>query len=180
MSITEEKGLVRRSLDRLYDAASVLAAICLFLMLVVIVLQMIARWTATAFPGSTQYAGYLMAASSFLAFAQTLNRGVHIRVTLLFNALGPRSRRLVELWSLFIGTAAACYLARFAVRSVYWSYMLHDVSEGQDATAMWMAQLPMAIGAVILAICFIDNLLTMFFRGRDNIRSENLEQSHAE
>jgi len=180
MPITDEKGPVRRSLDRLYDAASVLAAICLFLMLVVIALQMIARWTGTPFPGSTQYAGYLMAASSFLAFAQTLNRGVHIRVTLLFNSLGPRSRRLVELWSLLIGTAAACYLARFAVKSVYWSYKLHDVSQGQDATPMWMAQLPMAVGAVILAICFVDNLLTMFFRGHDNIRSENIEQSHAE
>jgi len=38
----------------------------------------------------------------------------------------------------------------------------------------------MAVGAVILAICFADNLVTLFACGRDNIRRENVEQSHAE
>ena len=72
---------MRRFLNSVYDGAAVLAAFCLCAMLVVIVLQMAARWTGIAFPGSSEYAGYLMAASSFLAFAHTLNRGAQ-RVTL--------------------------------------------------------------------------------------------------
>jgi TRAP-type C4-dicarboxylate transport system permease small subunit len=173
---------MRRILDSLYDGAAVLAAFCFCAMLVIIVLQMAARWTGIAFPGSSEYAGYLMAASSFLAFAHTLNRGAHIRVTLLLNVLKDNraGRRAAELWGLLIGTAASCYLAFYAVKSVYWSLKLHDVSQGQDATPIWIAQTPMAAGAVILAICFADNLITLFVRGRDNIRSENLEQSHAE
>lgn len=176
---TAAKGRLRRLLDALYDGAAVLAALCLLAMLAVIVLQMAARWTGRPFPGSSEYAGYLMAASSFLAFAHALNRGAHIRVTLLFDAAGGR-RRWLELWSLVIGTAASCYLAFYAVKLVYWSRKLHDVSQGQDATPLWIAQAPMAAGAVLLAICFLDNLATMLVRGRDNIRLENLEQSHAE
>jgi TRAP-type C4-dicarboxylate transport system permease small subunit len=173
---------VRRFLDSIYDGAAVLAALCLCAMLVVIVLQMAARWTGIAFPGSSEYAGYLMAASSFLAFAHTLNRGAHIRVTLILNIFKDDRvrRRAAELWGLIIGTAASTYLAFYSVRSVYWSLKLHDVSQGQDATPIWIAQTPMAVGAVILALCFADNLITLFARGRDNIRAENIEQSHAE
>ena len=171
---------VRWLLDRLYDVAAVGAALCLCAMLVVIVLQMAARWSSVAFPGSTAYAGYLMAAASFLAFAQALNRGAHIRVSLLFNALDARARYWAELWSLAIATAASVYLGYYSIKLVYWSVKLHDVGQGQDATPLRIAQTPVAIGAVLLAICFVDNLVTLIFTGRDNIQTENLEQSHAE
>ena len=48
---------------------------------------MLARWTGEVFPGAPDYAGYCMAAASFLAFANALNRGAHIRVSILLNAV---------------------------------------------------------------------------------------------
>ena len=116
------KGL-RRGLDALYDGAGIVAAVCLVALLVVIVMQMAARWASVEFPGSTQYAGYLMASSSFLAFAHALNRGAHIRVNLFVKALG-RHRFWGELWCFGVGSAASCYLAYYAVRFVYWSHKL--------------------------------------------------------
>ena len=98
--------LLRTFLDRLYAAAGVIAALCLIAILVVIVLQMGARWLLIPFPGSSEYAGYLMAASSFLAFAYVLNSGAHIRVSLFLSALGHH-RFWAELWCMVIGTAAA-------------------------------------------------------------------------
>ena len=172
-------GRIRRILDATYDAAGVLAALCMVALLVVILLQMAARWLSVSFPGSTQYAGYLMASASFLAFAHTLNRGAHIRVSLLLTVLGDR-RRPVEVWCMIVATAAACYLAYYAVRFVYWSFKLHEISQGQDATPMWIPQIPMAVGAVLLAVCFIDNLVALALTGRDNIGTDFVEQSHAE
>lgn len=170
---------IRRVLDAIYDGAAVLAAICLILILIVIVLQMAARWTGIPFPGSTAYAGYLMAAASFLAFAHALNHGAHIRVNLFLTALAGR-RFWGELWCLVIGTAATSYLAWYAVMSVYWSYKLNDISQGQDATPIWIPQLPMAIGAVLLAVCFADNLVTLLATHKDNIRSGALDSQAAE
>ena len=66
-------------------------------------------------------------------------------------------------------TAAATYLAWYAAKLVYWSWRLNDVSQGQDVTPLWIAQTPMAVGAVIMAICLIDNLITLLVSGRDNI-----------
>jgi hypothetical protein len=52
-------------------------------------------------PGTDAYAGYLMAASGFLALAHTLKRGEHIRVTLLLSALtGAALEKRLELWAL--------------------------------------------------------------------------------
>ncbi len=174
-----EKPPIRRALDLIYDTGGVVAAFCLFCILIVIVAQMVTRWMNFSVPGLSEYAGYLMAAASFLSFAHALNRGVHIRVNLFITALGER-RFWGELWCMLIGTAASCYLAWYSVRLVYWSRKLGDVSQGQDATPLWYVQMPVAIGAVLLAICFIDNLITLILKKRDNIGSNLIEQSHAE
>ena len=166
--------VLRTFLDRLYAAAGVIAALCLIAILVVIVLQMTARWLLIPFPGSSEYAGYLMAASSFLAFAYALNSGAHIRVSLLLSALGHH-RFWGEFWCMAIGTAAASYLAWYAIKAIYWSLKFGDISQGLDATPIWIVQIPVGIGAVLLAICFSDNLISLLLRGRDNIRAEKLE-----
>ncbi|MCV2870212.1 TRAP transporter small permease [Defluviimonas sp. WL0002] len=172
-------GILRRTLDRIYTAASAVAALCLIGILVVIVVQMCARWFAFTFPGSSEYAGYLMATASFLAFASALNSGAHIRVGLALTALG-RHRYWGELWCLVIASAASTYLAWYAVRLVYWSWKLKDVSQGQDAMHLWIVQTPMAFGACLLAVAFADNLVTLILTGRDNIRETLADQSHAE
>ncbi len=171
MSTSKDKHPVRRLLDGLYLFSGYIAAACLFGILVVIVLQMVARWSSLTFPGATQYAGYLMASSTFMAFAYALNSGAHIRVGLLMTALG-KHQFWAELWCLGVGTAASAYVAWYSVKLVYWSRKLHDVSQGQDATQLWYVQLPVAVGAIILAICFADNLVSLITRGKDNISSD--------
>ena len=47
---------------------------------------------------------------------------------------------------------------------------------GEDATPLWIPQLPMAFGAILLAVCFADNLLTLLVIRRDNIRHATLDQ----
>ncbi|MGB7288107.1 MAG: TRAP transporter small permease [Salaquimonas sp.] len=165
---------MRGFLDGLYKASGVLAAFCLLAILAVIVLQMLARWFGITFPGSSEYAGYLMAASSFLAFAYALNSGAHIRVSLLLNALGKRGYWL-EVWCMLIGCLASSYLAWFAVKAIYWAVKFHEVSQGRDATPIWIVQLPVAFGAILLAICFWDNLVSLLRTRKDNIVGERLE-----
>lgn len=166
---------MRKFLDSIYKAGGVIGAACLVGILVIIVLQMIARWTLVTFAGSTEYAGYLMAASSFFSFAYALNHGAHVRVSILLKALGNK-RYYGEIWGMLIGSLAASYLAWYAVKLVYWSVKFGDISQGRDATPLWIVQLPVAAGATILAICFWDNLISLLFRGRDNIKHDTIEQ----
>lgn len=166
-----QAGGLRRFLDGLYSFGLGISALCLVAMLCVIVMQMAARWMSVTFPGSAEYAGYLMASASFFAFAGALNAGAHIRVGLLLTALGER-RFWAELWCLVIASAASGYLAWYAVKMVYWSRKLNDISQGQDATPLWIVQVPVAAGAILLCVAFVDNLVSLLLRGRDNIHHE--------
>lgn len=170
---------LRRVLDALYLAGGILAAVFTVAILVIIVLQMVARWSALTFPGATDYAGYCMAASSFLAFAYALNHGAHIQVGLLLSALG-RYRWWGELWCFSIGAATATFLAWYAVSGNWWSWKLRDVSQGLDATPTWIPQLSMSIGTVLLAICFWDHLVRLVFTGRHGVQRNLADQSYAE
>lgn len=158
-------------LDALYLGGGVLAALFLIAILVLIVIQMLARWTGQVFSGAPDYAGYCMAAASFLAFAHALNRGAHIRVSIVLNALGSK-RYWLEVWCFALGAAAATYLAWYAVKATSWSHKFHDVSQGQDATPLWIPQLGMSIGAVLLAICFWDNLLRLIITKKHAMQAE--------
>ncbi len=177
--MAEVGRLLRRVLDSLYFAGGVVAACFLVVMLILIVLQMAARWSGTAFPGSTDYAGYCMAGASFFAMAYALNRGAHIRVSLLLIRLG-RHRRWAELWCFGIATALTFYFAYYAWKAVHWSRKLNDISQGLDATPIWIPQLSMAFGTTILAVAVLDSLVRLIIEGRDNIESESIESRHGD
>ncbi|MCF6329269.1 MAG: TRAP transporter small permease subunit, partial [Henriciella sp.] len=131
----------------------------LIAILTLILLQMLARWTGEVFPGAPDYAGYSMAAASFFAFAHALNHGAHIRVSILLNAMGTSGRRIIEVWCFTIATTLAWYFCFYAIKTVWWSYKFNDISQGQDATPIWIPQMVMVIGAIIFAIALTDNLL---------------------
>ena len=44
-------------------------------------------------------------------------------------------------------------------RLAWQSYTFHDISTSNDATPLWLPQLSMALGTVVLAIAFIDELV---------------------
>ncbi|MCG8490276.1 MAG: hypothetical protein MI743_01565, partial [Sneathiellales bacterium] len=59
------------------------------------------------------------------------------------------------------------------------SYKLNDISQGQDATPIWIPQISMAVGAVLLAISMVDHLIQLIFTGEHGIEAETVD-SHAE
>lgn len=170
----------RTGLDRLYRASGFLAAIALVLILVLIGAQMVARWTGYVLTGAASYAGYAMAAASFLAFADALNRGAHIRVSAAIEIGSPRVRFLLEAWSLAISTAIAWYFAWSAWKFTYWSWKFGDISQAPDAMPLWIPQSFMVAGSVILAIALTDHLLHLLLTGNHRIRSSIIDQSFGE
>ncbi len=150
---------MRRALDRLYDGCAVLAACFMVGLLVAVLLSILGRQLHFNIPGIDAYAGYLMAGAGFLALAHTLKRGEHIRVTLLVGRLSGRAQRAMELWALFAASLLALLAAFYSVRLAWQSWQFHDISTGNDATPLWIPQLTMALGTVVLAIAFVDELV---------------------
>ncbi|WP_211252275.1 TRAP transporter small permease [Marinobacterium jannaschii] len=151
--------LLRKCLDGLYTLSGLVGALFLVAILLIIVAQMASRWLGIQFPGSAEYAGYCMAASSFFALAYTLNNNAHIRVSLILSHLKGRVRHLADIWCLGVSTLLAGYLAWYCIRNVQLSQLIHDISQGQDATPLWIPQLALAIGSVIFTIALLDHLI---------------------
>ena len=156
---------MRRVLDRLYDGCAALAALSMIGLLVAVLLSVLGRQLHFNIPGIDAYAGYLMAGAGFLALAHTLKRGEHIRVTLLIGRLHGTAQRGMELWALFAATLLALLSAFYSARLAWQSWTFHDISTSNDATPLWMPQLAMALGTIVLAIAFVDELV-LEARGR--------------
>lgn len=156
---------MRNALDRLYDAAAALAALFLIGLLAMVLLSIVSRQMHFHVPGTDAYAGYLMAGAGFLALAHTLKRGEHIRVTLILSALSGGVRRALELWALAAACLLAWLFAFYSAKLAWQSHVFNDVSTGNDATPLWLPQLAMAAGTLILAIAFADEFV-LELRGR--------------
>jgi TRAP-type C4-dicarboxylate transport system permease small subunit len=165
---------VRRALDLMYDGAAALAALFMVGLLAMVLLSIVSRQLHFHVPGTDAYAGYLMAGAGFLALAHTLKRGEHIRVTLVLSALSGGARRAFELWSLGAASLLASLFAFYSAKLAWQSHVFNDVSTGNDATPLWLPQLAMAVGTLILAIAFVDEFQLELRRRRRAVQSAEL------
>ena len=163
---------MRRFLNALYDGAAWLGAIGMVGTLVSVLAGVLDRQFAWSLRGTDMYAGYFMAGSGFLALAHTLKKGEHIRVTLILNALKGKARRALEIWALGAATLLALLFAYYSIKLSINSFEYNDISTGNDATPLWIPQITMGVGAVILAIAFIDELVLEILGRREVATTE--------
>lgn len=152
---------MRVLLDGLYRLSGGLAAVFLAAIAVLILAQIIGRFFDILVPSANDFAGFSMAASSFLALAYTFRSGGHIRVSLLLIRLPARLRHLFELASLGIAALLSGYFAWQTLRLAYDSWYYDDLSDGLIAIPLCIPQSAMALGLVILAIAAVDTLVAV-------------------
>ena len=150
---------MRRLLDFLYDAAAWLAALAMVGVLLMVLTSILGRLLDFHLPGTDAYAGYSMAAAGFLSLAHT--------------------RRGMELWALSVAVLLAGLFAWFSVRLVWQSHLFNDMSTSNDATPLWIPQIAMAVGTVILLLAFIDEWV-LELRGLRQHESGDEEALHNE
>lgn len=162
---------MRNLLDHLYRGSGVAAAAFLVAICVIVLLQVganiidvVAGWIlghpfGLMVPSYAEFAGFFLAAASFLALAYTLRCGAHIRVSMIIQTLTRGQRRLVEIWCTAVGAVLSGYFAFYTIGLIIESYEFNDLSPGMVPVPIWIPQVPMAIGLVILTIALIDELI---------------------
>jgi TRAP-type C4-dicarboxylate transport system permease small subunit len=151
-----------------YRLLLLLACVSMLAAFATVGLGIVSRLVNWDIPGLDAYAGYAIAAALFLALPSTLLKGEHIRVTLLLERAPQRLRQGLEWWSLGAAAGLSAYMAWFALRLVWVSYVTNDMSPGADASPLWIPQIAMALGCVGFAIAFLHALLGRW-QGRELI-----------
>ena len=157
---------MRRLLDRLYLGAGIAAGICIVLMTLLILAQIVGRWFGIIIPSTEDFSGFLLAAASFLALAHTLRSGGHIRVTLVIGHVHGTTRRLLEAVILLLALLLAGYATWSCSDLVYESWLFGELSQGYIPVPLWIPQLPMALGLLILSIALLDELILLLRGGQ--------------
>jgi len=164
---------LRRALDLLYCGSGALAALFLVAICAVVLLQVganvvdkFAEWVTGApiglvVPSYAEFAGFFLAASSFLALAYTLRHGDHVRVSLLVRRLAGGPRRAVELWCTGVAALLSGYFAYFAIRLAIEAWRFGDLSPGLVAVPIWIPQSSLALGLIILTVALVDEFETV-------------------
>lgn len=130
-----------------------------------ILAEIIGRMAGVLIPAATEFAGYCLASAIFLGLAYTLTGGDHIRVSILLLRLPARARHAMEIFCLALGTALSIYFAWHFCAFAYETYVFGDLGQGLIKTPLWIPQSGIALGLVVLAIAFVDELVTMLGGG---------------
>jgi TRAP-type C4-dicarboxylate transport system permease small subunit len=184
---------MRNFLDNLYRLSGGLAAGFIVLICLAVMLQVIATiidkavgWVSGTpigliIPSYAEFTGFFLAAATFFGLAYTLRADAHVRVSLVVSHLNARYRRWFEIWCLGSGAALAAYAGYYTFNLVYESYIFNDLAVGMVPLPIWIPQLSMALGMLVLLIALLDDLVTVlrgFPASYETV--ENAEASAAE
>ena len=151
---------MRKILNGCYTACGVVSGLALVGIVAFVLIQIVARPLGIVVSWSAEFAGYAMAASSFVGLAYTLNSGGHIRVNLLADRLPTSWQRWLERLCLVMASGIVGFFAWYCVAMTYDSYQFNEMGQGIIAVPLWMPQLWMALGVACLWLALVDNLIT--------------------
>ncbi|MDZ7713751.1 MAG: TRAP transporter small permease [Rhodovibrio sp.] len=162
---------MRTFLDRLYSLSGAIAAAFICAITLIVLAQVLANLIDSVasmvlgapfglvVPSYANFAGYFLTGATFFALPYALKRGAHIRVTLVIQALGPKTRQVVEVWCILVGLAIAGFFTWYTFGLVAASYRYGDMSTGMVAIPIWIPQGALVLGGAVLTIALLDELV---------------------
>jgi len=160
------RSALRRFLDALYLGAGYVAACCILLIMVLMIGQSILRELHVRTGAVNDVVSWLCAAAAFFAMAHAFKHGDFVRVTLLLEKVSPAAQRRFEMAALAIAGVAVGYLAWWANRFTWDSYVFDETAQGMLPIKMWIPQSTFAIGAILLFVAVFDELVVVLRGGR--------------
>lgn len=124
------------------------------------------RAAGLLFRGADDIVAWLCAASAFLALGYTFRHGDLVRVSLLINRLPPRLRHGAEIACLSAALVVVGYIAWAAASFVYESWKFNELAQGLIQIPIWMPQMSLVLGAFILAVAVLDELIVVLRGGK--------------
>ena len=143
-----------------YASAAVLAA--LFVLGFVEILSR--KLLNYSIPIALEYSSYMLAILMFGGSAWALREGGHIRVTLLFQALGPRMRRAVDFGATLFGFGIAVFLARAFIGFTAGTYRRGSVSYFPSETPLAWPQTAVGFGIVLISLALFARLIRLVIK----------------
>lgn len=151
-----------------------LSAVSLLVSLALIAYSVVMRYFLNRpQPWIDEIAGYLLVASVMLAAADALFHGEHIAVDIVTERLPAGAKRIIHQLGLVAVAAMGALLAVSGWDMVEFSWMSGMLSTGYLSVPMWLPQLLVPIGGVLLVIAAIAMLFVRVGDAADDGRGNH-------
>ena len=150
---------MRTFLDKLYLGSGMLAGLFIILITLMILAQIVGRWFNIVIPSTEDFAGFFLAATTFLALAYTFRMGGHIRVTILVHLLKGKLQRFALTLALLVFIIMIAYGVYYTGAFTYESWSFNELSQGYIAVPLWIPQTSMVLGLAIFLVALIDDFI---------------------
>ncbi len=169
---------MRLILNKLYLYSGYLAAFFIFAICMIVVIQvglniidkvgqlLFGTAIGMSIPSYSDFTGFFLAASSFFALAYTLREGGHIRVTLFLSVFSRRIKRVVEFGVVLLAGTITAFVTYYMALLTHESWSYGDLSTGIVPVPLWIPQMAVTAGLVVLSIAFVDELFCLI-RGQE-------------
>ncbi|MFT0546381.1 TRAP transporter small permease [Allopusillimonas ginsengisoli] len=177
---------MRRLLDRFYLGCMILSCMSIVFIVAVVFIQVLLNMadavaSAVGLPGLgimipsySMFAGYGLAAATFLALGPALRQGAHIRVTLIYGQLSQPVRRLAFVLIASAGTIVGALITWSLLSMTYESWAFGDKSSGLVSISLWIPQSVLCFGAFSFLIACADLLIESVTIGQSASFDETL------
>ncbi len=157
---------MRRFLDRLYLVSGAIGASFVGLLAALMIAQSVLREFGVRTGAVNDVVAWFCAAASFFAMAHAFKHGDFVRVTLLLEKLPAAQRRWFEIASLTLASIAVAYLAFWANKFTYDSFIFNEKAQGLLPIPIWIPQASFAIGSILLLVAVMDELVIVLRGGK--------------
>lgn len=146
-------------------ASAATAAVVLGLMVGLIVVDIAMRNLLSVSTGFTdEFVAYGVSVITFLGMAQALEKGVLVRVGMVLDAVGSRSRHGLELLSAVVAVSLFGFLAYFVWRVVARDFSLGRTGNTVVATPLWIPEGLLFLGLFIFVLRLLIHCITSAHR----------------
>ena len=147
---------VDRLVATLAHGLSAVGVVCVVAMMVLTTADVVARYVFNSpTMWADEMASYLLIAIVFLGLAQNLRTDGHIRIDVITNLCRRAPRRVLEVFAYAVGILFSIMLIAGTWTRFDNFWMRHTLSDSPLMTPLWIAMVPVVIGAVVLGLAMV-------------------------
>ena len=152
----------------------IICVIALSIMTVLAFVNVVSRYVFSAsFSFSEEITTYLFVLLSLIGAAVAARRGQHLGFTAILDILRPRTKRLVQIFSFFLGTVYSGAICWYGIQMVGSQVARHQVTAGMQWPE-WIFGSFVPIGALFVTVEFLILLVeTVKEEPRASVKGEN-------
>ena len=175
--IVKAGGALSDLLRRANIGLALVGVFCLFLMMLLVSADVIARYVAKPIPGTLEITEFLMAFLIFFSLAYTMAKGGHVRVTVLTGRFSPRWQAICEYLALVLGLLVMALVTWASFKYFWGAYQAGAIAMGLIDIPTWPFLATVPIGAAFFSL---EVLRQIVGRLSQSFRSEAATASSAE